>query len=97
MRALVILGCVGLAACAQPNPPAGGGQPAAQPQAGTPVASGDIVDYGTYRTARAREGDTVATLAERIGISPSALGAYNGLPVTQTLAAGDELVIPQGG
>ncbi|MEM7745175.1 MAG: LysM peptidoglycan-binding domain-containing M23 family metallopeptidase [Pseudomonadota bacterium] len=102
---LVVLGA--LIACT-PNRPAstaagtggtdpGVGQTAAAPTATTGPASPDaqgIISYDGYQTARARDGDTVATVASRIGLSATALGAYNGLAADQSLRAGDELALP---
>ena len=56
--------------------------------------SDGIVTYDGYQTIVARDGDTVASLAERIELSGTELGAYNGLPSTHALRAGDELVLP---
>jgi murein DD-endopeptidase MepM/ murein hydrolase activator NlpD len=53
-----------------------------------------IITYDGYQSAIARDGDTVSTVAERIGLSATQLGAYNGLPATHQLRAGDELVLP---
>jgi murein DD-endopeptidase MepM/ murein hydrolase activator NlpD len=57
-------------------------------------ASG-IVSYDSYQAAVARSGDTVASVADRIGLSASELGAYNGLSPNHPLRPGDELVLPQ--
>lgn len=57
-------------------------------------ASG-VVTYDGYQAAVARSGDTVASVAQRIGLSASELGAYNGLSPTHPLREGDELVLPQ--
>jgi murein DD-endopeptidase MepM/ murein hydrolase activator NlpD len=59
----------------------------------TPSAEG-IVSYDGYQAAVARSGDTVASVAQRIGLSASELGAYNGLSPTHPLRPGDELVLP---
>ena len=53
-----------------------------------------IVAYDGYEVAVARSGDTVATIAQCIGLSASELGSYNGLSPTYPLRAGDELVLP---
>jgi murein DD-endopeptidase MepM/ murein hydrolase activator NlpD len=53
-----------------------------------------IVTYDGYQAAAARPGDTVASVARRIGLSASELGAYNGLSPTHPLQTGDELVLP---
>ena len=53
-----------------------------------------IVSYDGYQAAVARSGDTVSSVADRIGLSASELGAYNGLSPSHPLRAGDELVLP---
>jgi murein DD-endopeptidase MepM/ murein hydrolase activator NlpD len=58
-----------------------------------PDANG-IITYDGYQSVIAREGDTVAVIADRIGMSASELGAYNGLSPSYTPRAGDELVLP---
>ncbi len=58
-----------------------------------PDATG-IVTYDGYQAAIARSGDTVASVAQRIGMSASKLGAYNGLSPTHPLRPGDEMVLP---
>lgn len=60
----------------------------------TPADDSGIVTYDGYQAVVARQGDTVATVADRIGLSASALGSYNGLQPTHPLRAGDELVLP---
>lgn len=60
----------------------------------TPDAKG-IVSYDGYQTAVARDGDTVADVAGRVGMSASELGSYNGLQPSHVLRPGDELVLPQ--
>ncbi len=61
------------------------------------VAAADangVVTYDGYQSAIARSGDTVTTLAGRVGLSASELGSYNGLPASHQLRQGDELVLP---
>ncbi|MEL6766072.1 MAG: M23 family metallopeptidase [Pseudomonadota bacterium] len=65
--------------------PAGGGAVRATP---------GIVAYDSYEAAVAREGETVAEIGGRVGISGAELGAYNGLQPGTVLRAGDELVLP---
>ncbi len=69
--------------------------PATVPEAvaGVADASG-IVSYDGYQAAIARDGDTVASVAGRVGLSASELAQYNGLPADHPLRAGDELVLP---
>jgi murein DD-endopeptidase MepM/ murein hydrolase activator NlpD len=54
-----------------------------------------VITYDGYQAAVARSGDTVGSVAERIGLSASELGSYNGLSPTHPLREGDELVLPQ--
>ena len=56
--------------------------------------SNGIVTYDGYQTAKARNGDTVGSVAERIGLSATQLGSYNGLPASHSLREGDELALP---
>jgi murein DD-endopeptidase MepM/ murein hydrolase activator NlpD len=62
------------------------GQPA-------PDARG-VINYGGYSAAVARQGDTVESIAARVGLSGSALAAYNGLPAQHVPKPGDELILP---
>ncbi len=73
--------------------------PAADGSLGTPPAgsapdSTGIVTYDGYQAAVAGDGDTVASVADRVGLSGSELGAYNGLAPAHALRSGDELVLP---
>lgn len=71
------------------------GTPAATQSLGTAGVSGqDVVNYDGYQAVRARSGDTVGSVAGRLGISPVELAAYNGLSPTSDLREGDELVVP---
>jgi murein DD-endopeptidase MepM/ murein hydrolase activator NlpD len=67
--------------------------PAVAPLSSAPDASGVVV-YDGYEAAVARSGDTVASVADRVGLSASELGAYNGLAPNHSLRLGDELVLP---
>ncbi len=58
-----------------------------------PDANG-IITYDGYQSVISRSGDTVASIADRIGMSASELGAYNGLSSSYRPQAGDELVLP---
>lgn len=63
---------------------------AAQPAPGTP----GIIAYDGYEAAVARDGETVAQIGSRVGITGAELGAYNGLQPETVLRDGDELVLP---
>ena len=55
-----------------------------------------VIAYATYQVAVAREGDTVATLAARVGTTPEALSQRNGLPPNYVLRGGEVVVLPDG-
>lgn len=67
--------------------------PQTAPTASEPDANG-VVDYGGYSAIVARPGDTVASMAGRVGLSASALASYNGLPSGYAPRPGDELILP---
>ncbi len=73
-------------------------QAAAQPQTGTTDGRG-VTFYDGYQTITAREGDSVESMAQRVGINGAELAAYNGLSTLYSPLPGDELVLParQGG
>ena len=73
-------------------------QAAAQPAAGTTDGRG-VTFYEGYQTITARQGDTVESMAQRVGINGAELAAYNGLSTLYSPLPGDELVLParQGG
>jgi len=70
-----------------------GTDPSGSAAAGAAGAAG-VVQYDGYQAARARDGDTVGSIADRLGLSAAELGAYNGLGASHQLRAGDELVLP---
>ncbi len=106
--ALIALAALALAACARDDGPAPvvyrTQQPAARPPAPAPEAlpapgapatdAEGVVDYGGYSAIIARSGDTVSSMAARVGLSASELAAYNGLPAGYQPRAGDELILP---
>lgn len=67
--------------------------PVQGPASGTADGNG-VITYDGYQSVVARQGDTVATIAARVGLSAAQLGAYNGLGADAPLLAGDELVLP---
>ncbi len=54
-----------------------------------------IISYPTYQVAVARTGDTVSTVAARIGLPPAELASYNGLPETTPLRPGELVALPR--
>jgi murein DD-endopeptidase MepM/ murein hydrolase activator NlpD len=67
---------------------------AAQTVPNVPADSRGVITYATYQVAVAQEGDTVASVAQRVGTSPEELAALNGLPAGQRLRAGERLALP---
>jgi len=101
---LLVTGCAGERRSGEVEVEIKGSDPHATAQAAAPSQptatlhsapnARGIVAYDGYEAAVARSGDTVASVADRIGLSASELGAYNGLSPTHPLRAGDELVLP---
>lgn len=54
-----------------------------------------VISYPNYQVAVARPGDTVASIADRIGMSPGDLARYNGLPINVTLRENEVLALPR--
>lgn len=53
-----------------------------------------IISYPSYQVAVARRGDTLASLAARIGADVNALARYNGIEPTDTLRDGEIIALP---
>ena len=53
-----------------------------------------IITYPNYEVAIARFGDTMTTLAERIGFDPTALARFNGFRSGDPLRAGEVIALP---
>lgn len=95
--ALVLVAALG--ACTNINVPLVGtlggspGEPqaAARPQ---PDARG-VISYPTYQVAVAEPGDTVATIAGRLGLESETLARENGLPSDAALRGGEVLLLPR--
>ncbi|NNK78545.1 MAG: LysM peptidoglycan-binding domain-containing M23 family metallopeptidase [Litoreibacter sp.] len=56
-----------------------------------------LISYPNYDVVVAQRGDTVAVVANRIGIDPGQLASYNGLRPEDTLNNGEVLAIPPSG
>ena len=54
-----------------------------------------IINYPTYQVAIARRGDTIETMAKRLGQDESDLARYNGLAKGQRLRNGEVLALPK--
>jgi murein DD-endopeptidase MepM/ murein hydrolase activator NlpD len=53
-----------------------------------------VISYPGYQVAVARAGDTVATVAQRVGTDAGALARYNALPPDAPLRDGEVLALP---
>lgn len=60
----------------------------------TPDANG-ILSYPDYQMATARRGETVASMAGRLGLNPADLARTNALRPTDTLRDGEMLLLPK--
>ncbi|GHF41709.1 peptidoglycan DD-metalloendopeptidase family protein [Seohaeicola zhoushanensis] len=71
--------------------------PAAQSAAqNRPAPDGrGIISYPNYQVAVARRGDTVSSVANRIGLTPADLARYNGLTPGDELREGEVLALPR--
>ena len=54
-----------------------------------------VINYPTYQVAIARRGDTIETMARRLGQNESDLASYNGLAKGQRLRNGEVLALPK--
>ena len=59
----------------------------------TPDQNG-VLSYPGYQVIVARKGDTVASVAGRVGLAPDQLASFNALRPTDTLRAGEVLALP---
>jgi len=93
---LLLAGCAGEQPSSRASVEIRGTSPSATASATTARRSGKggVVAYDGYEAAVAHDGDTVSSVADRIGLSASELGAYNGLAPDHPLRDGDELVLP---
>ena len=53
-----------------------------------------IIKYSNYQVAIAQFGDTLDTLATRIGVDADSLANYNGMKVSERLRAGEVIALP---
>lgn len=54
-----------------------------------------VISFGNAQVAVARDGDTPATIAARLGLNAADLARHNALPASAALEAGAMLVLPQ--
>ena len=68
---------------------------ARQATAAAPTPDGNgIISYPDYQRATARRGESVASMAGRLGVSPEALARANALRATDPLREGEMLLLP---
>jgi len=60
----------------------------------TPDARG-VISYPGYQVAVARRGDTVSSLAARVGVDPGELARYNAMQPGGTLREGEVIALPR--
>lgn len=54
-----------------------------------------VISYPNYQVAVAQRGDTVASLASRVGGNPAEIASFNGLRVTDALGNGEVVALPR--
>lgn len=89
---LVTAGALALSGCA-PNLFGSATPPPVTTAAETVDANG-IIAYDSFRVMVARDGDTIASMAGRVGLTDVVLARYNGLPLNYLLRQGDRLALP---
>jgi LysM repeat protein len=68
-----------------------GAKTTARPQ---PDARG-VISYPTYQVAVARDGESIAEMATRLGLGANELGRYNGIPPETKLRSGEIIALPR--
>jgi len=99
---LLLAAAVGLGACSSVesyNPWGDGGSTGLAEAPPPPVANATpddrgVITYASYQVAVARDGDTLVSVATRVGTSPTALATRNALPEDAILHEGQVLVLP---
>jgi murein DD-endopeptidase MepM/ murein hydrolase activator NlpD len=61
-----------------------------------PADANGVITYPHYQVAVGRKGDTVSSVADRVGISADRLARYNGLSASAPVQKGEILAIPKG-
>lgn len=54
-----------------------------------------VISYPTYQVVVAQRGDTVDSIAQRVGLNPSELATYNAISPTSVLREGEVLALPR--
>jgi hypothetical protein len=91
---VLLIGLAAAAGCSQSaGTAANGAAPAAA--ANQPQDSRGVIAYATYQVVVARDGDTMQTVAARVGTTPEALAQRNALPMDYRLREGEVLLLPE--
>ena len=53
-----------------------------------------VISYATYQVAIARQGDSVQTVADRVGLDAGSIASHNGLTASTKLRTGEVLALP---
>jgi len=53
-----------------------------------------VISYPNYQVAVANRGDTIATVANRVGLPAAELARFNGLPLDAPLSGGEVIALP---
>lgn len=99
--AILLAGALALTACASAdglNPFDGDAAGSVEPApAAVPNVDPDgrgVITYATYQVAVTKEGDTLETVASRVGTTAQALATRNAVPLTYLLRPGEVLLLP---
>ena len=97
LRLGAVIAVLGLSACEnvfdfRPGP-ASAGQETRPAEVRPPADDRGIISYPGYQVAVARDGDTPASVATRVGLTPVKLATFNGIPEGTPLRAGELLVL----
>ena len=68
---------------------------AARAEARPAPDSRGVISYPSYQVAVAQPGDTVASLAARVGLPAAELASHNGLPADATFRGGEVVALPR--
>ncbi len=94
--ALALAGCTTISVPGAPDLIGQTDAPPRQPTAERPEPDArGVISYPTYQVAVAREGDTVTSIAQRLGLDASALASVNGLPANAPLNPGEIVLLNQ--
>jgi murein DD-endopeptidase MepM/ murein hydrolase activator NlpD len=94
--ALLLAAGLALSACGGDPAADVAAAPAAQAVPNLQPDSRGVISYATYQVAVAQSGDTLASVASRVGTTSEALAQRNALPADYLLREGEVLLLPDG-